>query len=438
MRILFVTQAEKTHMLSMVPLAWALRSAGHDVRVASQPDLRDAVVETGLPFCGVGPPYVLDQYLRAFKALEGQHADDKGGGSLGDTVDLEGMETEKLLGLYSGIVNYWLRMVNDLMLADLVELCRQWRPHLVIWEPKTYAGGIAAEACGAAHARFLWGMDVLTRMRGEIGRRASDPEQAWESDTLGRWLGGRAARYGVEFGEPLVHGQITLDPFPEDIQLDLGSTVPRRPIRYLPFNGAARVPAWLRSRPDRPRVCVTMGATSMERFDNNHRPGDFLSALAELDVEIVAALPGEQRQSLQALPDNVRIFSHVPMQPLLETCDAVVHHGGAGTCLTAMSLGVPQLIIADLVLPKYQFDERVLAGRLVAQGAALELYGENVTPSETKESLRSLLTTAEFRRGAGLLRDRMLSTPTPAEFVQRIEDFVREGVVRPDDSVPTA
>ena len=437
MRILFVTQAEKTHMLSMVPLAWALRSAGHEVRVASQPDLREAVVETGLPFCAVGPPYALEQYLRAFKALESQHVDGEAGAGLGVTVDLDGMDTDELLELYGGVVNYWLRMVNDLMLDDLVALCRQWGPDLVIWEPKTYAGGIAAEAAGASHARFLWGMDVLTQMRIEIEDRTPDPEQAWERDNLARWLAGRAARYGVEFGESLVHGQVTLDPFPEEVQLELGTRTSRRPIRYVPFNGAARVPAWLRSRPDHPRVCVTMGSSSMERFDGNHHLGDFLAALAELDVEIIATLPDEQSGELRTLPDNVRIFSHVPMQPLLETCDAVVHHGGAGTCLTAMSLGVPQLIISDLVMPKYQFDERVLAGRLAAQGASIELSGEDVTPARTREALRSLLAGSGFRRGAGLLRERMLGTPTPAEFARRVEELVMGGV-RPDDPVPTA
>ncbi len=36
MRVLFTTYAEKTHFLAMAPLAWALRTAGHEVVVASQ------------------------------------------------------------------------------------------------------------------------------------------------------------------------------------------------------------------------------------------------------------------------------------------------------------------------------------------------------------------------------------------------------------------
>lgn len=425
MRILFVTQAEKTHMLSMVPLAWALRSAGHDVRVASQPELREAVAETGLPFCDVGPGYVLEQYLRAFKVLNDQYVDDTVGG-LGGAVDLDRMDSEELLDVYRGTVNYWLRMVNEPMLEGLVEFCRQWRPHLVVWEPKTYAGGIAAEASGAAHARFLWGMDVLSTMRVEVARRSADPAASWREDALARWLGGCARRFGVEFGEDLVHGQVTIDPYPEGVQLRPGSEPSHQAIRYLPFNGSARIPSWLRSRPERPRVCVTLGTTSAERFDRSHRLGDFLSAMAELDVEVVATLSAHQRQDVGRMPENVRILDYVPMHPLLEGCAAVVHHGGAGTCLTAMSLGVPQLILSDLVLAKYQFDERILSKRLADQGAGIDLTGDGVTPAGAREALRRLLTDPVFPRQADLLRRRMSEAPTPAALVPRLENLVAE------------
>ena len=43
MRVLVTTAAEKPHFLGLVPLAWALRSAGHEVVVASQPELAGAV-----------------------------------------------------------------------------------------------------------------------------------------------------------------------------------------------------------------------------------------------------------------------------------------------------------------------------------------------------------------------------------------------------------
>ncbi|MGW2784745.1 hypothetical protein ACWC3X_26360 [Streptomyces populi] len=38
-----------------MPLAWSLRTAGHEVRVACRPDLLDAVTSAGLTAVGVGP-----------------------------------------------------------------------------------------------------------------------------------------------------------------------------------------------------------------------------------------------------------------------------------------------------------------------------------------------------------------------------------------------
>jgi UDP:flavonoid glycosyltransferase YjiC (YdhE family) len=38
----------------VVAVAWALRAAGHDVRVAAQPDLADAIVQAGLTAVPVG------------------------------------------------------------------------------------------------------------------------------------------------------------------------------------------------------------------------------------------------------------------------------------------------------------------------------------------------------------------------------------------------
>ncbi len=40
MRVLFTCYAEKTHFLAMAPLAWALRTAGHEVGVAVPAGLR--------------------------------------------------------------------------------------------------------------------------------------------------------------------------------------------------------------------------------------------------------------------------------------------------------------------------------------------------------------------------------------------------------------
>src|SRR3954462_11182402 len=54
MRVLFATWAWPSHRYALVRLAWACRSAGHEVLFASEPALLDEIVRTGLPAVSVG------------------------------------------------------------------------------------------------------------------------------------------------------------------------------------------------------------------------------------------------------------------------------------------------------------------------------------------------------------------------------------------------
>jgi UDP:flavonoid glycosyltransferase YjiC (YdhE family) len=54
MRVLFTTFAWPSHYYPMVPLAWALRLAGHEVRMTSQPELLPTMRASGLPVTPVG------------------------------------------------------------------------------------------------------------------------------------------------------------------------------------------------------------------------------------------------------------------------------------------------------------------------------------------------------------------------------------------------
>jgi UDP:flavonoid glycosyltransferase YjiC (YdhE family) len=56
MRVLFVVLPHKSHFFCMVPMAWALSAAGHEVRVASQPDITAAITAAGLNAVPVGVP----------------------------------------------------------------------------------------------------------------------------------------------------------------------------------------------------------------------------------------------------------------------------------------------------------------------------------------------------------------------------------------------
>ncbi|MFI6507769.1 activator-dependent family glycosyltransferase [Streptosporangium sp. NPDC050855] len=415
MRVLFVSHAERTHFLGMVPLAWALRNAGHEVRVASQPELTGVITGAGLTAVPVGADHMLQQLLTHGDSLDPDAP---------PPFDMAEDRPERLTweylrrGYHDELVPWWWRVVNDPMIGELTAFCRHWRPDLVIWEPATYAGAIAAKACGAAHARMMWSLDLFARMRGHY-LRVRREQAPHERDAMAEWLGARGAKVGVAFSEDMTTGQFTIDHTPASLRLDV--PLPYVPLRYIPYNGTAVVPPWLHVPPVKPRVCLTLGTSATERLDGySVDVQDILTHLADLDVEVVATLPEKQQAELENVPGNVRLVSFVPLHALAPTCSAVIDHGGPGTVFTVASHGVPQLMAPKL------FDEPVLAENLAARGAGLVLHGRDASGPRVREHLLRLLGEPSFAEAAGRLRAEMEAMPTPNELVGELERLTAE------------
>ncbi|MER5649374.1 activator-dependent family glycosyltransferase [Streptosporangium sp. NPDC002524] len=411
MRVLFTSYAEKSHFLGMVPLAWALRNAGHEVRVASQPELTDVITGAGLTAVPLGTNHGLGRLLQLAKDT-GQEKD----------FDMaenrpEMLTWEQIKSGYQGHVLWWCRVVNDPMMAELTAFCRDWKPDLVIWEPLTYAGGVAAKACGAAHARFMWGLDLFARMRGHYLRARQ--EAGVSTDALGQWLGLHARRMGVPFSEDLTTGHFTIDYTPTSLRLDLPHTY--LPLRYIPYNGTAVIPPWLHTPPDKPRVCLTLGTSATERLDGySVDVQDILTHLADLDIEVVATLPEKQQAELHHIPDNTRLVSFVPLHALTPTCSAMIHHGGGGSFSTSLVNAVPQLILADM------FDAPLKGELLTRQGAGLTLHSSKATGPHVREHLLRLLREPSFTHAAHQLRQETLATPGPNQLVPHLEKLTAQ------------
>ncbi|ADH70093.1 activator-dependent family glycosyltransferase [Nocardiopsis dassonvillei] len=425
MRVLVVSQAEKTHLLGLIPQAWALRAAGHEVRVASQPALVPVAARTGLPAVQVGRDHLFHQLLTTLKGLG--FGDSRGFDMT--RSDPEALGWDYLLDGYREFVRLWWHPVNTPMLDDLTDLCRSWRPDLVLWEPTTFAAPVAARASGAAHVRVLWGLDVFSRTRRRFLERAAALSAADREDPLADWLERSARRVGADFSEDLVRGQATLDPYPPGVRLDPEEGVRHIPLRYVPYNGTAVVPDWLRSPGGRRRVCLTLGSAVPEKFDDRYRLplAELLESVAGLDVEVVATLSAEQSARAGTLPDNVRVVEHVPLHALMPHCDAVVHHGGAGTFCTAVFHGVPQLVLPEFSMAQYVFDEPLLAERITGLGAGLALAGAGMTGGEVALQVGRLLDEPRFAEGARVLRDRAHGMTSPAGLVPVLEELAAEG-----------
>ncbi|CCH33136.1 activator-dependent family glycosyltransferase [Actinosynnema sp. NPDC047251] len=417
MRVLFTTYPEKTIFLAMVPLAWALRTAGHEVRFACHPTFADVVTQAGLTAVPVGRGH---GGWRRMVDLDPEGTEEGRAGmpSPYDTAALgpEHHDYDTMKAGYDYVLNAWHRLDNFPIAAGLVEFAQAWKPDLVVWEPNTYAGPIAAKACGAAHARLLWSIDVFGVARQNYLRLHADQPAENRADPLGDWLGSYGRKYGFEFSEDMVTGEFTIDQLPGSLRME--ADLHYLPMRYVPYNGRAAAPRWLWEPRDRPRVALTLGTTATERFGGySFSTRETLDALADLDVEVVATLAESEQRKLGRVPDNARLVSYVPLNELVPTCAAVINHAGPGTFLTTALHAVPQLTVP------WDFDEPELARRAGEQGAALVLDAERATGSAVRDGVRRLLAEPGFRERADALRAEIHALPSPNELVTALEEL---------------
>jgi hypothetical protein len=303
----------------------------------------------------------------------------------------------------------------DSVIVDAVRCVRNWKPDLVIWDgmTMTFSGPVAARACGAAHARFVFGTDAVVQLRTAARERnlGSDPMQ----DCLEPIL----ERFGMDFTEEMVVGQWSINAMPPWTWLP--SDMHYLMMRPVPFNGPSVVPEWLHEEPERKRVCITAGL-SFRELNAGPSAGDLLQAVAGLDAEVVITLSREQAAALPSLPGNVRTAEFVPMSALLPSCSAVVHHGGYGTFVSAIEHAVPQFVVPGKLGNDKFWGPVAMANGLEKQGAGAYVSDPGrLTADGLRDHLMKVLKDPAFGRNAARLRGEAAEMPTPNDVVPAIE-----------------
>lgn len=391
MRVLAATWDMPGHFNPLVPLCWALRAAGHEVVVVSNPGLAPVIAQSGLPALAAGDPgfdsyAVLRERLAARKWRPTRPVDKT------EPDSAEQTRRRRLQGL---------RIAADAADAQadaVVGFTESWRPDLVLFEPAAFVGPLVARLRGVPAVRLLWSVDFTSSLA------------EFEGDVVGDLAG----RFGLsELG---VNGDLTLDPCPPAMQYPYD--VPRQRFRFVPYNGPSVLPEWAEEEPARPRVCVTWG-TSQKRlgFDHMMLAPRVVTALADLDVEVVVAVLDSQREAFGDPPPNVRWIGQVPLHPLLRHCSALVQQGGAGGTMTALVNGVPQLIVPHLP------DEVFHGWQLERGGSGRCLPGPEATVEAIRENVSALLTDPAYLARAREFRDDLLAQPSPAGLVGPLEDL---------------
>ncbi len=373
MRILFTTVGLSGHFFPLVSLAWACRSAGHEVLVATAEHFVPTVLRSGLPTVSCGPP-------ADFVEL---------GAAAAATDDLE-----RRRHIHGGVFG----RIAASGLPGTAALMDAWRPDVLVSERAEFAGPIAAAARGVPHVELHWGVAAL----GEY-RAAAAAELVREL---------RGAALGV-----LPWPMRVLNPWPPSLRLPYAAG--HRSLRHVPYNGDARVPDWALEPRSRPRICLTLG-TVVPRLGSrgvSEIVVPVLDRLARLGFELVVAVADEVAATWPRLPDAVRHAGQVPLAQAVRACDVLIHHGGQGTALTALEAGRPQL-----VLPQFddQFDN---ADAVVRSGAGLRLSLAEITPDAVTQSCLELLDTARFRAAAARTAAEIQVLPSPAAVVATVADL---------------
>ncbi|GGN74396.1 glycosyl transferase [Streptomyces albiflavescens] len=392
MRVLFAAVSVTSHLLPMVPLAGALRAAGHEVLLVGQPDLLPEAEAAGFVTAAVGSEQLEAERRRKMAQVAKQQATVPGG---------------TWQPTWDQLAARWRERVNG-VLDDYLEIGRWWRPDLIVTDPLEFSARILGGALGVPVVVHRWGPETMSTEAAEPARRA---------------LADTCARFGVPDG--LGDPALVVDPCPPGLQFP--AAAPARAVRHVPFNGAGSVPRWARQDTGgRRRVCVSLGSMPA------HLGGLSLlrtlaSAVAGLDrVEAVVPLAPELREQIGELPDCVRVVDPVPLHLFLDGCTAVLHHGGSGTALTAIAHGLPQL-----VLPQFNPALAMCGERVAATGVGLNLAAESRpdAPAITT-ALRALLDDPGPRTRAEAVRRDMARQPTPAALVPDLESLAADGAPR--------
>lgn len=376
MKILVTTGPAHPLYFPIVPLAWALRAAGHQVIVATPENFGETVHQSGLPSVTVGGSVQMAQVM-------GTDRD-------GNRVQVPATDEEMAAGVGRGFGRLGARVIDDT--CDLV---RQWRPDVILTEGYS----VAVAAAASALYDVPWIRHTVGPGDLEVDRWAA-AELAAEFTRLGV-TDLPAPAMVVDNCPPLMADE------PTDAQL----------MRYVPYGEPTDVPEWAFAERTRPRVLVTLGSVQ-PAIGGLPMLQQIITALGTLPADLIVAVADFLLPQLGTLPDSVVAAGWQSLTGVLPGCDIAVHHGGPGTMMACLSQGAPQVIVPGRGKPLAAID------RLAAFGAVTQIAPPALTPQSMTQACQELLDDSRYGKRALEVRDQIAELPSPSDVVRRIEDML--------------
>jgi UDP:flavonoid glycosyltransferase YjiC (YdhE family) len=282
------------------------------------------------------------------------------------------------------VVGLLFGAVGERMADGVAAAARDFAPDLVVHEPLAPVG-----------------TEVASRQKVPAVLVESNLFDAGE--LLSAALGAYASRRGTQGLPPPAQTLITAPP-------SLVGPRRGRPMRFVgatperPFEESYARPG------DRPRVLVSRSTVDDPRRDRLMT--SVADAAAGTDLDVVLVRP-DRWVSKRQLPPNVRTTDWLPFPEVLPAAAGIVHHGGAGTLLTALAAGVPQIVVRG------SGDRRVNADLLAARGAGIAADLGDLSPALLERLVGDAALTAAAREVA----QEMAAMPHPSELVPLLEEL---------------
>lgn len=377
MRVICTAVPGSGLFLASVPLAWALRAAGHEVLLLNNGPGARAASQAGLPV--VDPVADRDLWAEFMAAIPKNR--------MAPPTPAQGQAMGGRFGWF-----------GEQMVDGMLEVGRAFRPDMVISTTEQGAGPLLAAALGVP----------LVEHSIRIASAGNDEHSTMFRDGVAAYLAPKRAQLGIGDVPARV---ATLDMRPPS----LGGTATDAQwlMRYVPYNESRVVPAWVTQPAQRPRVCVTLG-TVVPAMGGLDVLRGLVADLSTMDADVLLAVGDIDLTELGELPANVRPLGWMPLTSLMPTCAAILHHAGSATVATPLVHGVPQV-----ALPRGADQPR--NAELVARSGVGIVIDE---PDQAADALHKVLGDPGFAERAAVVRDEIAAQPSPAEIVSRLVELV--------------
>jgi UDP:flavonoid glycosyltransferase YjiC (YdhE family) len=347
----------------MRPLIRAATNSGHEVVVATGPDLSANLKQLGVPGWIVGPTMREAWADLAAAPLAADEA-----------------------GRHRALVCALFARPGVRRVRAVLPQARRWSPDLVIHDLTDPAGPEVAALLG-----------VPTLVHGTspyAARQIVELTQVCAEFAAALMLPDRYA--------DIVHAPF-LDPYPASLQpagprpfSDVRRIRPEVP----PAAPGERLPLRMQRFPYERTVLLTLGA-------GQTRPDALLVALQVLrdfPVNVVVETgPGVEVAQVGRQPSHVAVAQQLPLAQVLASCTAVISPGSAEQVLGALAYGLPQVC-----LPR-TLDQRHLTAAVTATGAGIAVAPDPLIPGVLRRAVADVLAVPAYARAA---RDHQASIAT--------------------------